>query len=186
MFFFAEVAENAGIMGIFENNLINWLLLVAFLWWVLSTKLPPVFKGREESITATLAHAQKAREEAQALLEKQKTAVANAEVEAENILKEAKHAANEMKLAIEQQTKKDIADMLHKFEGALAGERQVLVMQMRQAAVQAAIELTRGQLASRVTPEVRANLLNQFMDQLATLNPGHPVASKTSLESISK
>ncbi|MBS1990863.1 MAG: hypothetical protein JSS86_24225 [Cyanobacteria bacterium SZAS LIN-2] len=180
----AEVAETSGIMGMFENNVINWLLLVAFLWWVMSTKLPPVFKGREESINATLLQAQKAREEAQALLEKQKTAVANAEAEAENILKEAKHAASEMQLAIEKQTKKDIEDMLHKFESALASERQVLVAQMRQAAVHAAIDLTRAELASRVTPEVRANLLNQFMDQLETMNPGRHTAS--SLETSSR
>jgi F0F1-type ATP synthase membrane subunit b/b' len=86
MFFFADVAESGGFMGIFENNLINWLLLVASLWWLMSTKLPPVFKGREDGIKATLNQALKAREEAQALLEKQKAAVANAEVEAENIL----------------------------------------------------------------------------------------------------
>jgi F-type H+-transporting ATPase subunit b len=185
MFFFADVAEHAGIMGIFENNLINWLLLVGFLWWVMSTKLPPVFKGREDSIKATLDHALKAREEAQALLEKQKAAVANAEAEAESIIKEAKHAASEMRLAIEEQTKKDIEDMLHRFETALATERQALVTEMRHAAVQAAIDLTRGQLASRVTAEVRSNLLNQFMDQLETLNPDHPVSS-SSLESIAK
>jgi len=119
-----------------------------------------------------------------ALLEKQKTAVANAEAEAENILKEAREAATEMKSAIEKQTKKEIEDMLVKFEGALAGERQVLITQMRQAAVHAAIELTRNELASRVTPEVRANLLNQFMDQLETMNPGRHTAS--ALESVSK
>jgi F-type H+-transporting ATPase subunit b len=185
MFFFAEVAEHAGFMGIFENNLINWLILVAFFWWIMSTKLPPIFKGREDSITATLVHAQKAREESQALLEKQKAAVANAEAEAENIVKEAKHAASEMQKAIELQTKKDIEDQLHKFESALAGERQMLVTELRLAAVQAAIELTKGQLASKVTPEVKANLLNQFMAQLETLNTGRSVSS-SSLESISK
>jgi F-type H+-transporting ATPase subunit b len=185
MFFFAEVAEGGGLMGMFENNVINWLLLVAFLYWIMATKLPPVFKGREESIKATLSQAQKAREEAEALLNQQKTAVANAEAEAENILKEAKNAAHEMQVAIEEQTKKDVADMLHKFENALAAERQVLVSQMRQAAVHAAIDLARVELASRVTPEVRANLLNQFMGQLETLNPGNPVSSST-LESMRK
>jgi F0F1-type ATP synthase membrane subunit b/b' len=100
-------------------------------------------------------------------------------------LKEAKHAASEMQLAIEEQTKRDMAELLQKFENALATERQGLVEEMRRAAVQAAIQLTRGQLASRVTPEVRANLLNQFMDQLETLNPSHTVSS-SSLESISK
>ncbi len=186
MFFFAEVAENAGFMGIFENNLINWILLVAFIWWIMASKLPPVFKGREDNIKATLDQARIAREEAQALLTKQKESVANAEAETENMLKEAKHAAHEMQLAIEEQTKKDVADLLHKFESALASERQMLVSQMRQAAVQAAIELVKGELASRVTAEVKANLLNQFMDQLETLNPGHAVSSSTKMGSMSK
>ena len=80
MFLLAEV-EHSGLFGMFENNLINWLILVGFLGWVLGKNLPPAFKGREESINATLNQAKKAKEEAEALLEKQKAAVANAEKE---------------------------------------------------------------------------------------------------------
>jgi F-type H+-transporting ATPase subunit b len=185
MFFFAAEAATPEIYGLFENNLINWLLLMAGILWLMTTKLPPVFKGREEGIHATLSQAQKAREEAQALLEKQKTAVANAEAEAENIIKEAQHAAHEMQISIEQQTKKEMEELLHKFENALASERQVLVTQMRRASIKAALALTEGQLASKVTPEVKSNLLNQFMAQLETLNVNAAVSS-AALEKASK
>lgn len=184
--FFAEV-ESSGFMGMFENNVINWVLLVLFLGWVMGKKLPPVFKGRRESINATLEAARKAREEAEHLLEKQKAAVANAEVEAEKIIAEARHAAKEMQASLEAQTHKDIEDLLAKFEGSIASERQMLVNEMRQATVRAALELTKGQLASSVTPEVKATLLNQFMAQLETLNTRHgALSSGASLESISK
>ena len=74
MFLFAEVEHNQ-LFAMFENNVINWVLLVAFFWWVMAKNLPPVFKARDESINATLAAAQKARLDAEALLEKQKAAV---------------------------------------------------------------------------------------------------------------
>ena len=167
--FFAEV-EAPGFMSIFENNLINWLLLVAFLWWILARSLPPVFKGREESINSTLNAAKEARAQAEALLAKQKAAVANAEKDAQEILAEARAAAKDMQESMEAQTKKDIAEMLVKFENAIAAERQMMVTEMRQASVKAAMELAKGQLASAVTPEVKSQMLNQFMEQLETLN----------------
>lgn len=170
MFLLAEV-EHSGLFGMFENNLINWLILVGFLGWVLGKNLPPAFKGREESINATLNQAKKAKEEAEALLEKQKAAVANAEKEAAQILEEAKAVAKEMQASMEAQTKKDIEEMLHKFETAVASERQLLINEMRAASVRAAIELTRNQLASKTSADVKSALLNQFMEQLESLNP---------------
>ncbi|CAN5547215.1 hypothetical protein BH11CYA1_BH11CYA1_30930 [soil metagenome] len=184
MFLFAEVEHNQ-LFAMFENNVINWVLLVAFFYWVMAKNLPPVFKARDESINATLAAAHKARVDAEAFLEKQKASVANAEKEAEQILVEAKTIAAEMQANLEAQTKKDIAEMLVKFENAVAGERQLLVNELRQASIKAAIELTRGQLASQTSAEVKANLLNQFMEQLETLNTKSLVSSGA-LESISK
>lgn len=183
MFLLAEVEHNQ-LFAMFENNVINWLLLVAFFWWVMAKNLPPAFKAREDSINTTLTAAQNARLEAEALLEKQKAAVANAEKEAEEILAEAKTIAADMKSSMEAQTKKDIAEMLVKFEGSVASERQLLVNELRQAAVKAAIELTRNQLAGQTSPEVKASLLNQFMEQLETLNSKNAVSSGR-LESIS-
>ena len=52
----------------------------------------------------------------------------------------------------------------------IAAERQMMVTEMRQASVKAAMELAKGQLASAVTPEVKSQMLNQFMEQLETLN----------------
>lgn len=86
---------------------------------------------------------------------------------------------------MQAQTKKDIDEMLHKFEVAVASERQLLINEMRAASVKAAIELTRQQLTAQTSPEVKANLLNQFMDQLESLNPKSHV-SAGSFETISK
>jgi hypothetical protein len=81
--------------------------------------------------------------------------------------------------------RKTLPKCLVKFESAVAGERQLLVNELRQASVKAAIELTRGQLASQTSADVKANLLNQFMEQLETLNTKSLVSSGA-LESVSK
>jgi len=183
--FLAEVEHSSGFMSMFENNVINWLLFVGFIYWIMAKNLPPVFAGRETSIKTTLAAAEQARSEAEAYLIKQKEAVANAEAEADKILAEAKAAAKEMQASLEAQTQKDIAEMLTKFENAIASERQVIVNEMRQASVKAAMALAKAQLTHEVTPEVKANLLNQFMEQLETLNTKSLVSSGA-LESVSK
>ncbi len=80
---------------------------------------------------------------------------------------------------------KDIAEMLTKFENAIASERQVIVNEMRQASVRAAMALAKAQLTHEVTPEVKANLLNQFMEQLESLNT-HSMSPSGQLNSVSK
>ena len=60
------------------------------------------------------------------------------------ILSEAKAAAKEMQASLEAQTQKDIAEMLTKFENAIASERQVIVNEMRQASVKAAMALAKA------------------------------------------
>jgi F-type H+-transporting ATPase subunit b len=186
MFLFAEAETNA-LFAIFENNVINWLLLVGFLCWVGAKVLPGVLKNREDAISNTLASALSAREESLKLLARQKEAVANAEKEAAEILSEAKQAASEMKANMEAQTQKDMDEMLTKFQAAVEGERQMLVNEMRHATVKAAVKLAEAQLRTQTTSEVKAQLLNQFMEQLGTLNPrSNALPSQQHFESVSK
>ena len=61
-------------MGPFDNNFINWLLLLAFLGWLIAKNLPPVFNSRRQSIENEISSAQAAKEEGEKFLEEQKEA----------------------------------------------------------------------------------------------------------------
>ena len=107
-FFLAEVEAN-GVNAMFENNVINWLVLIGFVIWIMSKNLPPMLKAREDNINLAISQAKEAREMAHNLLQKQESSVANAQAEEEAILSEARSLAEQMKVQIAEQTQKDIA-----------------------------------------------------------------------------
>lgn len=175
MFVFAaeHQAEGVGLAeAIFDwkSNVINWIILVGAMVWFVQKNLPGMFAQRERSIQESLDSARNAKEEAQKFLAQQKERVANAEKEAAQILEEAKQAAEQMKVQIKEQTAKEMADLESKFQSAIENERRVLVTEMRAAAARAAVELSEQYLAQAVNQEVKGKLLNQFMEQLDTVD----------------
>jgi F-type H+-transporting ATPase subunit b len=171
MFLFADADHSfLSVLLDFKSNILNWLILVGFIAWLCAKYLPPVLASRKESIETSLKNAKVAKDEAQQFLAEQRTRVANAEKEAQKILEEARAAAEQMKIEIEKQTKKDVTDMLAKFEVAVENERRLAVNDMRAAVVRTAIDLVEAQLNESTSDALKGRLLNQFMEQLETVN----------------
>ncbi|HEY9683868.1 MAG TPA: hypothetical protein V6C86_19960 [Oculatellaceae cyanobacterium] len=175
MFLFA--VESAGFLDqakeLFENNLINWILLVVGLVYLYNKFVPPLFVKREESIKAALADAAEAKRQGQEFLAEQKKRIENAEAEQKQILADARHLADQLKMQMEAQAKSDAAQLLTKIEQQIANERQSAVTELRQAAAAASIKLTEQILPSLLDGEAKAKLLNQFMEQLDSMSePG--------------
>lgn len=179
MFLFAieEHTAEIGLMDFFNNNAFNWVLLLVFLYWLCAKFIPPILAQRKESIESALANARKSRDEGVKFLEDQKTKVANADKEAEAIVVEARQIADQMKAQLEEQTKRDVQQMLVKFEHAVQNERQMVVMELRAAAVKAAMKLAEAQLETTVTPAVKTRLLNQFIGELDTVAAGERLSA---------
>jgi F-type H+-transporting ATPase subunit b len=172
VFFFA--VESAGFLDqakeLFENNLINWVLLVVGLVYLYNKFVPPMFVQREERIKAAIADAAEAKRQGEELLAEQKKRIENAEAEQKQILAEARHLADTLKLQMEAQAKADSAQLLTKIEQQIANERQAAVTELRQAAAAASIKLTEQILPSLLDGEAKAKLLNQFIEQLDTMS----------------
>lgn len=167
-----------------ESNIINWLLLLLVLFWLGNKYVPPALASRKSAIEAELEAAAKTKEKALKQLEEQKQKVASADKEADQILTEAKQAAEQMRIEIDKQTEADIANLLKKFESALANERQSAIAEMRAVAIRAAIKLTEESLRSAMTDEARAKLLTQFVEQLDNISDGQPLAPPGQFERI--
>lgn len=151
---------------IFENNLINWLLLVGVIGWLGAKFLPGAFAARQSGIQSALTEASRARQEGEAFLEAQIKRISNAEKEMDNILAEAVAVANQMKEQMEQQTQKEIADLRLRIEQEIANERQLAISQLRTAAAKASIALTEAAMPAAITDGVKQRLLDQFVEQL--------------------
>jgi F-type H+-transporting ATPase subunit b len=187
VFLFAEVDAYESLKALFENNLINWLLLMAGVIYLWNKSVPPMFKAREESITNAIAEAQATKRQGEAMLEEQKIKIANAEQEAAKILDEAKALATQLKQQMEAQTLKDMADLKAKIEQSIANERQSAISSLRQTAARASIALTEKALPSLLDEAAKARLLTQFMEQLdKEVGTDTPLKTSGSLESVQK
>ena len=171
MFLFAvESAEPltgyAAVAHIFENNVINWLVLVVLLVVLWMKVTPPLFAKREEGINSALREAAEARAQGEAFLKEQEAKVANVEEEVAKKKTEAVALAADLKVQREKQTEKDLADLTLKLQNQIATERAVAVTDLRSTAAKAAIHLTAQALPSMMNDTIRGKLLNQFMEQL--------------------
>ena len=157
-------------MGLFDNNFINWLLLLAFLGWLIAKNLPPVFTSRRQSIEMEIASAKTSKEEGEAYLEEQRKKVANIEAETKQMIADAQKAAQLSASLIEEQTSKEMGDLFLKFESSIQNERQLLVTELRTAVVKAAVVISEEQLRNQVNEKVKGELLNKFMSELDTIS----------------
>ncbi|MBS2003241.1 MAG: hypothetical protein U0103_16290 [Candidatus Obscuribacterales bacterium] len=171
MFLFAvesgeQLSGYAALAHLFENNVINWLVLVVLLIILWNKVTPAMFAKREESITTALREASEARAQAEALLKEQEAKVANVEQEVAKKKTDAQALAEELRVQRQKQTEKDLADLTLKLQNQISTERAVAVTELRGVAAKAAIHLTEQALPSMMNDSIRGKLLNQFMEQL--------------------
>ena len=189
MFLFAQVSgEETNMVSHLldpKSNVINYLILLALLVWLWVKYGVPMFDQRKDTIESSIQTAKQAKIDAEAFFQEQRSKVANSEKDADLIVKEAREIADQMRVQIEEQTQKDLADMLAKLESSIANERQVVIMEMRAQAVKTAIKLCEQQLSTSVTDKVQAKLLTQFMEQLDSATHGsEPSFTAGHLESV--
>ena len=183
MFLFAEESYINWLMDP-HSNVLNYIILVVALCWGWSKYAKPAFDSRKEQIETSIKAAQQAKQESQAFLTEQRAKVAEAQKDVDNIVKEARQVAEQMKQQIEEDSKKELADLAAKVEAAIANERQVVITEMRAQAVKAAITLCEEQLSRSVSESVKARLLTQFMEQLDTVTSSGEKMSAGQFESI--
>ena len=163
---FAAAEGGNAIFELFENNLINWVVLVIAICWGASRIMPSVFSNRKSQIDGAIQDARIAREEGEKFLTEQQAKIANAERESDNILVEAKQIAEKMRGDMEAATKKELADLEHRIDQEITNQRQLAVLQLRTAAAKAAIALSESAIPQALNDQAKAKLMNQFMDQL--------------------
>ncbi len=154
------------IFSFFENNLINWFVLIGFLCWLVAKYMPNILCDRQDKINTALGDASRARAEGEAFLEAQKSKIANSEVEMDNILSEALRVSREMKGRLDAETQEEIAAAGTKIDLEIAAERQLVISKLRAATATAAVQLTQRLLPAAITDSARSRLLDQFVVQL--------------------
>lgn len=161
-----------GLSKIFENNLINWLLLMAFLVYLWMKVTPAMFAGRKDAIETALKEAEQAHKDGQEFLNQQKTRIDNATHESEKILEDARKVASEMKAEIAAQTENDTKSLRERITQQISAEKQQAFTEMKSRAATVAVRLAEASLPGAITSSAKSRLHAQFVEQLET-GKGH-------------
>jgi F-type H+-transporting ATPase subunit b len=150
----------------FAWRMMNFTILVGFLWWFLAKKIKEFFSGRRGDIKTSLDEAQVAKEDADkkykeyaAKLEKATVEIdgivemikAQGMVEKDKIIEDAKKAA----IKIEEDTK---ARMEQEFKGASN--------QLRAEAVQLSVQMAEEILKRSITAQDHDHMVRDYLDKV--------------------
>lgn len=155
-----------GLKHLFENNLINWIILMLLLAYMWAKVTPGIFAARKARIDASLNEAEQARIEGLEFAKKQEAIIANAEEELKKILEDSKQVAATMSAEINKQTEIEVKSLRERIDQQIANEQQQAITEMRSRAATVALRLAEASLPGAITDSAKARLLNQFVDQL--------------------
>lgn len=170
MFFLAAIHNEGSVLELFSNNLINWLVLVGLIVWMWNKYMPATLAQRKNGIELALQNALAAKQEGEVFLAEQKKKLEQAEKESDKIVSEAKQVAKQMKVELEAQTQKDLADFAVRIDHDIATQRQMAITELRAQAAKAAIALTEKALPGVMNQTNSTRLMDQFVNQLDSLN----------------
>jgi len=148
---------------------VTFLVLFAILAKVAWKPILNIVNQREETINDSLLKADKARTEAQQLLEEHQKMMARAQDEIQQMLKENKAAAEKMKNEILEKARQE-ADKLHQRARAdLEREKDAAILELKKQvadlAIQAASRLIRENLDAQKNRDLVDNYIKE-LDQL--------------------
>ena len=165
-----EQHEETG--GIFSLNLglvvWTWVLFLLTLG-ILAWKVFPVISGgledRHAKIQGAIDEARTAREEAAALLEKQRAALEEARSESKDILEKARNAADGLKKEILEDAKTQQTALLDDARREINLEREKLREDIREEAVDIALAASERLIRARLDVDENRRLVNDFMSE---------------------
>lgn len=161
----AEAAHGEGGIGInsdiFEANLINLLIVLGLLFYAGSNFLGKTLSERRQGIETEISEAESNLKKAEAALAEQQKNVAEAKVEAERILGDAKQRAAASRESILVQAQQDVERMKASAAQDLSAEQERVIAELRQRVVSQALEKVKGQLPGRLDEAAQRQLIDR-------------------------
>jgi F-type H+-transporting ATPase subunit b len=145
---------------------INFAIVAGGVIWLFAKVLPPVFRGRAESISSAIAKATAAKNEADALLR-----------EAEGKLASMEKEVAELRATAERESAAEIERLLaatHSDEEKIAAAARTEIaaaeraarQELKALAAKLAVDGAQTQLAAQLTPQVQESLVSEFVKSL--------------------
>ncbi len=150
--------------------IINFLILVAVLYYFARKPVREYFKKRTELIDQSLREAREAREIAQKTLEEVRERLKNTDREIEQILESAKQSGEKEKKNLIAEGEKMKQKILEQARSNIEFELQKAREKIKSEAALMALELAEKQLKEKLTKKEQEELLEDYLKRLEAKN----------------
>jgi F-type H+-transporting ATPase subunit b len=169
LYSFILLAEEAGAKP--EPSIIwkwlNFLLLAGILGYLIAKNLGPFLSARTKQIQDSLAAGEKARAEANARAAAVQAQLANLGVDVDRMRAEARHEREREAERLRLDSERDMASIQQRAAQEIESAGKLARLEVQSMAAKMAIELAERKVRARMSPEVEAALLGNFIDGLS-------------------
>jgi F-type H+-transporting ATPase subunit b len=151
--------------GLLIWTIITFILLLFVLRKVAWNPLLSALEQRERSIRESLEESQRARQEAQALLEENQRQLAEANRESARIIEQGREEAERVKASITDQARLEGQRLVEEARRQIVRERQAAIQDLKSTAADLALQATGRLLSTSVTSEDHRRLVTEFIDR---------------------
>jgi F-type H+-transporting ATPase subunit b len=151
--------------GLLIWTIITFILLLFVLRKVAWNPLLSALEQRERSIRESLEESQRARQEAQALLQENQRQLAEANRESARIIEQGREEAERVKASITDQARLEGQRLVEEARRQIVRERQAAIQALKSTAADLALQATERLLSTSVTSEDHRRLVTEFLDR---------------------
>jgi len=154
-----------------DGGLVLWTLVVfGLLLFILKRSAWPVLlkavRDREERLEQQIADAEKSRAEAAKLLEEHKRLLAGAKAEAQELLNQAKSAAEKEHAALVAKAREAADEQLARARRDIAEEKSKAVTELRREAVDLSIAAASKLIEAKLDTDANRRLVTEYLETL--------------------
>jgi F-type H+-transporting ATPase subunit b len=150
----------------FGWRMLNFAILVGFLYWAVAKKVKAFFAGRREDIKTALAEAIAEKEEAQRKFKEYSGRLDKATEEMNNIIETIKAQGLIEKEKIIEDARKTAEKIKEDAKMRIEQEFKAAVSELRLEAVQLSVQMAEDILKKNITPEHHQYMVKDYLDKV--------------------
>lgn len=150
-------------------GIIAFAIVFFLIWWKVRPAIAETLANRQQAITGQLTEAEKAKREAESLLVDYRQQLAKAKDEANQIVEDAKQAAEAVKTDIVAKAESEAAGIVGKARDEAAAEKDRVAGQLREEVMSLSMALTHKVVGEGIDEATQRRLVEQFIDDVGEL-----------------
>lgn len=167
-----EAAEEGGVQLLLPHTeeLIGGILAFAivffFMWRWAFPAINRTLEARQQAIAGQLEEADKAKAEAETLLEDYRRQLADAREEANRIIEEARRTAEAMRQEISERAEREAEEIVDRARQEVRAERQRAVQELRTRMAELSVDLAEKVVQRSLDRELQEDLVDRYLREL--------------------